>query len=100
MKNALYPDNWADIAYMIKDANGWCCMQCGRQCRRPGELNLGWEYVLTVAHICQGYEASAVYVAPLCLPCHLLFDAPHSWLARQRRLRWRRHVAGQLNFTL
>lgn len=100
MKILLYPDDWSDIAYMIKDANGWRCQACDRQCRRPGEMYLGWEYMLTVAHICQGYDSEAVYVAPLCLRCHLAYDAPHSWLARRRHLRVRLHRAGQLVFAL
>lgn len=100
MKSILYPSDWPDIAYTIKDANDWRCMACDLQCRRPGELYLGWEYTLTVAHICQDYEASSVYVAPLCARCHLEFDAPHSWLARRRHLRMRRMLAGQLVFTL
>lgn len=96
MKYILYPDDWPDIAYSIKEANDWRCMQCNRQCRRPGELYLGWEYTLTVAHICQNYEADAVYVAPLCAPCHLLFDSVHSWLARRRKRMVRLRLAGQL----
>lgn len=100
MKFILYPYEWPDIAYIVKEANDWRCMACDRQCRRPGELYLGWEYTLTVAHICQDYEAEAVYVAPLCAPCHLAYDARHSWIARRRRLRWRLRAAGQLVFTL
>lgn len=99
MKFTPYPADWREIAYIVKDANGWCCMQCSRQCRRPGEMYLGWEYTLTVAHICQNYDGEAVYVAPLCAPCHLTYDAPHSWLARRRHLRWRLRSAGQLTLS-
>lgn len=98
MKTLQYPCDWPDIAYSIKESNDWCCMQCDKRCRRPGELYLGWEYTLTVAHLDDGYEAEATTVAALCAPCHLAYDAPHSWIARRRRLRWRRHAAGQLVF--
>lgn len=96
MNLSLYPVDWPEISRIVKAANGWCCLGCGKQCRRPGELFLGWEYELSVAHICQDYEAEAVYVASLCLPCHLRYDAPHSWIARHRRNRIRQRVAGQL----
>lgn len=100
IKRLLYPDDWPTIATLVKEANGYVCMACDKQCRRPGELYLGWEYTLTVAHICQDYEAEAVYVAPLCARCHLLYDAPHGWLARRRHMRLRRQFAGQLVFSL
>lgn len=96
IKKALYPDDWQTIAYRVKEANGWQCQACGKQCRRPGELNLGWQYKLTVAHICQDYEGESVFVAALCLPCHLKFDAAHSWVARRRVDRLRQRLAGQL----
>lgn len=91
-----YPAGWPDIAREIKEACDWCCLECGKQCRRPGEFYLGWEYELAAAHICQDYEGEAVNVAALCGRCHLAFDAGHSWIARQRRERWRRGQAGQL----
>lgn len=96
MRHDYYPVDWPAIARAVKEANGWRCQACGKQCRRPGELNLGWEYTLTVAHLTQDYDADAVTVAALCLPCHLRYDARHSWIARLRRLRWRRVRAGQL----
>ncbi len=96
MDSTLYPAEWNAIAREIKEAAGWVCQACGKQCQRPGELNIGWQYRLTVAHICQDYEADAICCAALCLPCHLAFDAPHSWIARRRRMRWRMVQAGQL----
>lgn len=95
-RNELYPHDWRQLSREIREACGWQCTQCGKQCRRPGELYLGWEYILTVAHICQDYDAPAVQLAALCLPCHLLYDAGHSWIARHRHIRLRRRVAGQL----
>ena len=34
---ALYPDNWDEIARQVKEESDWCCEQCGRPCREPGE---------------------------------------------------------------
>lgn len=95
-----YPVEWRTIAREIKETCGYRCQQCDRQCRRPGEFWLGWDYELTVAHISQDYEAEAVTVAALCVRCHLIYDAPHSWLARQRWARQRRRNAGQLEISL
>lgn len=96
MQLVLYPNNWHEIAYEIKEACGWRCTQCDKLCRRPGELNLGWQYTLAVAHITQDYDAPIVQVQPLCVPCHLKHDAPYSWWARRRHMRIRRWQAGQL----
>lgn len=96
MRNSLYPIDWQTIAREIKESVGYKCLACGRQCRRPGQFYLGWEYELTCAHICQDYSAPVVYVAALCLPCHLKHDAPYSWVARLRRKRLRQQAAGQL----
>lgn len=95
-RNEIYPQDWPTIAYAIKEACAWRCSICNKQCRRPGELNLGWEYVLTVAHITQEYDADVVQVQPLCIPCHLRHDAPLSWWARRRHMHIRRRLAGQL----
>lgn len=84
------------LAREIKELSGWRCLACDRLCRRPGELNLGWEYVLTVAHVTQIYEGDAVQLAALCLPCHLRMDAPFTWWARRRHQHVRRVLAGQL----
>lgn len=100
MNHSIYPTDWHELARSIKDANGYVCQGCDKQCRRPGELWLGWEYTLTVAHLCQDYEGEAVCVACLCLPCHLRHDAPLSGVARQRNRRWRQHHAGQLALAL
>jgi hypothetical protein len=100
LKSHLYPQNWRAIAREIKALNGWRCQACGLQCRRPGELWLGWEYEMACAHICQDYAAEAVFVAALCTKCHLRHDARFSWIARQRRGRLRQRLAGQLTLTL
>lgn len=95
--NDLYPDGWRVIALAVKDANGWRCSICNLQCRRPGEMWLGWEYELTCAHISQDYYAPVVQVAALCRKCHLVYDAPLVWVARRRMDRWRQRAAGQLS---
>lgn len=94
-----YPVNWAIIAREVKEANNWRCLCCDKLCRRPGEMFLGWQYTLTVAHISQVYDAPVITVAALCLPCHLKMDAPYSWWARRRHLRIRRQRAGQLELS-
>jgi hypothetical protein len=85
----LYPADWAVIAQAVKEANQYRCAACDRQCRRPGEFYLGWQYELTCAHITQDYAAPVVQLAALCLPCHLRHDARLVWVARRRK-------AGQL----
>lgn len=95
-QNEQYPVNWPDVARQIKEACGWRCLCCGKLCRRPGEMFLGWEYQLTVAHLDQCYDEPVVTVAALCIRCHFQLDAPLSWWARHRHARIRRWKAGQL----
>lgn len=84
------------IARSIKSAVGYRCMVCDRLCRRPGELWLGWDYELHVAHLSQDYTAPVVTVAALCGACHFRHDSTLSWVARRRVERWRQREAGQL----
>lgn len=32
MRKELYPKNWKEIAFQIKQKANWKCMQCGKQC--------------------------------------------------------------------
>lgn len=96
MKIDFYPADWSQIARIVKEYNGWCCQACGCQCRRPGELNLGWQFGLTVAHYDHVYDAPEVFVVAMCIKCHFAHDAPFVWSARRRHERARRQVAGQL----
>jgi hypothetical protein len=90
----LYPVEWPQLAAEIKQANHFVCQMCGEECRRQsGDRSLP---VLTIAHIDQDYEAEAVFVAALCVRCHLVHDAPLGWVARRRHERWRQQRAGQL----
>lgn len=90
MKTELYPMRWNEIASEVKEANDWVCQECGRQCRRPGELFDTHQRTLTVAHTYpddHAPDAPVVCVAALCAPCHLRLDAPRK--ARQRiERRW------------
>jgi hypothetical protein len=92
----FYPIEWSALTREIKAANSWRCQQCDLQCRRPGEMYLGWQYELTVAHASQDYEASEVFVMVLCCKCHFVHDAPFVWWSRRRHERLRRRQAGQL----
>lgn len=96
----LYPTNWQTIARDIKDACGWRCQACERQCRRPGEFFLGWQYELTLAHYWHEYDTPTAFVVALCSECHLRHDAPFAWPARRRAARARQQRAGQLALIL
>jgi hypothetical protein len=76
MQRALYPDNWEEIALAVKEAAGWVCQGCGKQCRRPGEPFTTHKNTLTVQHI-DGVPANcaAGNLIALCAPCHLRADA-------------------------
>lgn len=96
MNTNFYPNDWAALAKEIKAANAYVCQECGQQCRRPGEMHLGWEYELTVAHYDNDYDAPAIFLVAICAPCHLRHDARFVWWARRRHERRRRLQAGQL----
>lgn len=94
-REIFYPNDWPAIARAVKEANNYVCQGCQRQCRRPGELWLGWEYELTVAHYDHIYDGEAAFVVALCIGCHFRHDSKHSWKARHRHARLRRALAGQ-----
>jgi hypothetical protein len=88
MQRELYPPNWEAIAYAVKDAAGWKCQRCGRQCRRPGDPFDCQQNTLTVAHL---DDPDPMCVEPgnlmaMCAPCHLRYDAQmHARRARDTR---------------
>lgn len=84
------------IAQAVKEANDWRCQACGKKCRSPGELFLGWQFTLTCAHLTPDYDSEVITVAALCVACHLRLDSPWVWVARRRQQRLRRQRAGQL----
>lgn len=100
MESFSYPVDWPEIAALIKAANGWRCMACDKQCRRPGEMNLGWEYELSAAHYDGIYDAPEVFIVALCTPCHFQHDSPFVWVSRRRADRLRQHLAGQLQMSI
>lgn len=99
-RNEFYPIEWAQISKDIREACGWRCLACDKQCRRPGEMWLGWEYTLTLAHISQEYDTPVITVAALCLPCHFNMDRHYSWWSRRRHAYIRQRIAGQLGLLL
>ena len=92
-----YPVDWPAIALAVKEANGWRCAACDKQCTRPGEPYTGPRDMLTVAHLDpHSYDQEFVQVAPLCTICHLRMDAPFGMLFRRRHQERRQREAGQL----
>jgi hypothetical protein len=73
-----YPENWSDIALSVKEAAGWRCRRCSKQCIRPGEkpkelTRSEW----TVDTLCVHHanftpeDNRRENLIPLCTPCHL-----------------------------
>lgn len=100
LKILLYPDDWQKITAYIKESVGYICQQCGKQCRRPGEMYLGWEYEMHIAHYDQDYDSPSIFVVAYCAVCHFRHDAPYVWHARRRHARLRGQLAGQLALAL
>ena len=89
MEKGRYPSDWRLIAQAVKEAAGWRCQQCGKQCRKPGERlgtpgKAGHQWTLTVHHRDHKPEnCSTENLVALCAPCHLRADA--AWHAERRR---------------
>jgi 5-methylcytosine-specific restriction endonuclease McrA len=75
-----YPENWSDIALLVKQSVGWRCSKCGLQCIRPGddtsELSRSKRtaLTLTVHHfnfLPEDNRRENLYA--LCTACHLSF---------------------------
>lgn len=78
MERERYPANWEQIARDVKDAAGWKCQKCGKQCRRPGEPFDTHKQTLTVAHLNHTPEdVRPENLMAMCAPCHLRYDAKH-----------------------
>ncbi|MEM8544365.1 MAG: hypothetical protein AAGF66_10305 [Cyanobacteria bacterium P01_H01_bin.119] len=122
MDRSLYPDNWDELALEIKTEANWCCTECGRPCRRPGETREAaifrltltehptvaelWEpsgagtavsrlgrFKLTVAHLDHvPQNCDRSNLKALCAPCHGTYDLKQ--MGRKRVLKAER--AGQL----
>ena len=122
MDRSLYPANWDELAYAIKESVNWCCEACGRPCRRPDETREAaifrltltehptvselWEpngadsavsklgrFKLTVAHLDHvPQNCDLANLKALCAPCHGTYDLKQ--MGRKRVLKAER--AGQL----
>lgn len=83
MDRSKYPADWDAIAASVKDAAGWKCEVCGKQCRRPDEPFDTHKRTLTVAHINHvESDCRAENLVAACAPCHLRYD--------HERKRWQR----------
>lgn len=86
MERWRYPPDWERIAREVKDATGWRCEVCGRQCRRPGEPFDTHRRTLTVAHLNHDpADCCRENLMAMCAPCHLRYDAKHHAETRKRR---------------
>lgn len=87
MRRELYPDDWEQIAFRVKEEADWKCECCGKQCRRPGEPFDTHKRTLTVSHQdhnpanCERSNLKA-----LCAPCHLRYDAGHHLESRRNSI--------------
>lgn len=90
-----YPNQWDEIAALIKQSNLYICQMCGQQCVRPGEP-YDRRRILTVAHLFHDYTGAEIFVAAICVLCHFDYDRGLGQRFRRRNERWRRSRAGQL----
>lgn len=88
MIRANYPDNWDEIAFSIKEACGWKCEKCGRQCRFPNEPFDTHVRTLTVAHINHvEMDCRPENLVGLCPACHLWYDGIRKAMQRLAKKR-------------
>ena len=86
MDKSRYPKNWKDIAMNVKTVSGWKCMECGMQCRKPGEPFDTHRRTLTVHHINHIPEdCREENLIALCASCHLKTDAKFHAENRKKR---------------
>ena len=43
MERSRYPENWSSRAIKIKEEAAWCCQECSKPCRKPGEAVTAFE---------------------------------------------------------
>lgn len=81
-----YPPDWKQIAQAVKEAAGWRCEICGKQCRRPGEPFDTHRRTLTVMHLDHNpANCERANLLAGCAPCHLRYDAPRKAQDRRKR---------------
>ena len=86
MERNRYPADWTKIAMNVKEAAGWVCQNCGKQCRKPGEPFDTHKRTLTVAHLNHKPEdVRPENLMAMCAPCHLRYDAKHHAETRKNR---------------
>ena len=86
MDRSLYPKNWKQIAYEIKEKADWKCQVCGKQCRRPDEPFDTHKRTLTVAHLNHIPEdCKEENLKAMCAGCHLRYDAKHHAETRKKK---------------
>jgi predicted HNH restriction endonuclease len=75
-----YPENWADIAFEVKQSADWKCSKCNLQCIRPGNSTKGLSrsermaLTLTVHHKNFTPEDNRLdNLCAVCTSCHLLY---------------------------
>ena len=67
-----------EFDFAKKEATGWRCERCGKQCRKPGEPFDTHKNTLTVAHLNHTPEdVRPENLCAMCAPCHLRYDAQH-----------------------
>ena len=92
MDHKRYPKEWKLISKSIKDAAGWKCQKCGKQCRRPGEPFDTHKRTLTVAHLNHTPEdVMPENLMAMCAPCHLRYDKDIHAMHRKENLRKRKN---------
>lgn len=84
-----YPPDWKEIADGVKNAAGWKCQACGKQCYEPGEPVEDTRKVLTVAHVNHvESDCRPENLVAACSVCHLKYD--------NERRRWQRLAAKRI----
>jgi hypothetical protein len=69
-QRGAYPTDWRELARLVKDEAGWCCVRCGHAHDRASG------YVLTVHHFTGDKSNCARWnCIPLCQRCHLSVQA-------------------------
>ncbi len=73
-----YPKNWKALALSVKEAAGWKCQCCGKQCYRPGERPENLTRSEWTANILQVHHRDfncsnncSNNLTSLCSACHL-----------------------------
>jgi hypothetical protein len=114
MNRKLYPENWEEIARVVKTQSNWTCELCGKICRKPGErlaafckrinewraiANKPQSFTLTCAHYPDRDPANCARdnLIALCAPCHLKLDVRQHAQSRKTKQIKQQEAAGQLN---